>query len=100
MNDSEPIPQCPVSLHALRKPAVVEAFGSEGRNWPGWQFDCLHCGVFVVEQLEYHHLVGYLNADKVPGVAATSLQMKRHRAVMAHALRRMAASGKTPVLTD
>lgn len=89
-----------MSHHALRQPAVIQAFGSEGRNWPGWQFDCPHCSVFVVEQLEYHHLLGYLNADKVPGVATTSLQAKRQCAVMAHALRRMAASAKIPVITD
>jgi len=100
MNDDQPIHECPVSLHALRQPAVARIFGSDGHNWPGWQFDCPHCGAFVVDQMEYGHLLGYLNADKVPVVAQTPLQSKRQRAVMAHALRRMAASGKIPVLID
>lgn len=67
---------------------------------PGWQFDCPHCGVFIVDEMEYNHLLAYMNADKVPGVATTSLQAKRHRAVVAHALRRMESSGTTPVLKD
>jgi hypothetical protein len=100
MDTNQPIQQCPVCLDALRQPAIVQVFGPETRSWPGWQFECLHCGAFIVEQLEYHHLLGYLNADKVPGVSTTALQAKRQRAVMAHALRRMAASGTTPVITD
>jgi hypothetical protein len=100
MIDDQPIHECPVSLHTLTQPAVLRPFGPDGRNWPGWQFDCSHCGAFIVDQIEYSHLLGYLNADKVPGVAQTPLQSKRQRSVMAHALRRMAASGKTPVLMD
>src|ERR1700733_11408321 len=100
MDTNRPIQQCPVCLDALRQPAIVQAFGPETRSWPGWKFDCPHCGGFIVEQLEYHHLLGYLNAHKVPGVSTTALQAKRQRAVTAHALRRMAASGTTPVITD
>jgi len=100
MDADLPIRECPVSQHTLREPALLQSFGTEGRNWPGRKFDCPHCGVFIVDEIEHNHLVGYLNADKVPGVPMTSLQAKRQRAVMAHALRRMEASGKTPVLTD
>lgn len=100
MNDNQPIHECPISHHALRQSAVIQAFGPDARTWPGYQFDCPHCGSFIVDQIELSHLLGYLNADKVPVVAQTSLQSKRQRAVMAHALRRMAASGKTPVLMD
>lgn len=74
-------------------------FGAVDHKWPGWQFDCPHCGAFIVDQIEYAHLVGYLNQPDVPG-AASARQMNRHRSVMAHALRRMTASGKTPVLKD
>ena len=78
----------------------MKTFGPEARRWPGREFDCLHCGLFVVDEMEYNHLLAYLNAEKVPGVATTSLQAKRHRAALAHALRRMESSGTTPVLKD
>jgi hypothetical protein len=100
MEPHQPILECPVSRDELRQSASVQIFGSDDRKWPGWQFDCPHCGVFIVDQIEYHRLVGYLNPPNAPGVVTTPLQTKRHRAVMAHALRRMAAAGKTPVLTD
>jgi hypothetical protein len=100
MDTNDPIDECPVCLAVLREPAPLRTFGPDSRNWPGRQFNCTHCGVFIVDEFELNHLVGYLNADKVPGVPTTSLQAKRLRAVMAHALRRMAASGKAPILTD
>jgi hypothetical protein len=97
---NQPIRVCPVSQEGLNKPAVIQSFGPLDRNWPGWQFDCPHCGVFVVDVMEYNHMLGYLNADKVPGVPTTSLQAKRQRAVMAHAFWRMAATGQIPVIKD
>lgn len=101
MNDSEPILKCPVSQHDLRHSAVLEAFGPDDRKWTGWKFDCPHCGVFIIQQFELHHLLGYLNANKVPVPgAATALEASRQRAVMAHALRRMAEPGKIPIVTD
>lgn len=100
MKPYDPIRQCPVCNDALKQEAVLQIFGADNRTWPGWQFDCPHCGVFIAEELEYHHLLGYLNADKVPGVRTTALKAKRQRAVMAHALRRMAASDNIPALTD
>ena len=100
MELDQSILECPVSRHGLRQPSTRQVFGRDDRNWPGWQFDCPHCGVFIVDELEYHHLVGYLTPPTAPGVITTSFQIERHRAVMAHALRRMAASGKPPVLKD
>jgi hypothetical protein len=100
MNSAQTINICPVCNHALTKPAPIETFASDGRNWSGPRLDCPHCGNFRVDEFEYNHLLAYLNADKVPGIPTSSLQAKRQRAVMAHALRRMEASGQTPVLTD
>jgi hypothetical protein len=67
---------------------------------PGWRFECRHCGTFVTDDFELSHLVGYLNPPDVPGLAKNPLQVKRHRAVLAYALRRMEAAGKTPTLVD
>jgi hypothetical protein len=100
MNDMQPIRQCPVCGSPLTKPASVEPFGPDNRTWPSRRVECLHCGVFIVDEMELSHIIQYMNADKVPGVPLTSLQAKRQRAVMAHALRRMEASGQTPVVTD
>ncbi len=100
MEPSQPILECPVSRDELTGAAAIEPFGPDDRKWPGYQFNCPHCGVFIVDQIEYHRLVGYLNPPNAPGVVSTPLQTKRHRAVMAHALRRMASSSKTPVLKD
>src|SRR5262245_32793070 len=100
MNANQQMHECPASRHALRRTASRQMFGSPGQNWPGWQFDCPHCGVFIVDELELNHLLGYLNADSVPGMPLTRLQAMRQRAVIAHALRRMAVSDKAPVLTD
>ena len=86
--------------HELEGPSSRQMFGPEGRKWPGWHFHCLHCGDFVVDEFELNHLLGYLNSPDVSGVVTTPLQTKRHRAVMAHAVRRMATASKTPVLTD
>lgn len=99
MNADQSIRECPVSLHLLNEPSAIQVFGANGRNWPGFQFDCPHCGIFITDQLEYNHVIGYLTAYKIPGVPLTSLQAKRQRAVLAHALRRMAMSG-TPILRD
>lgn len=92
--------ECPVSLHPLSKPATVEMFGPQNWPWPGRLYDCPHCGRFIVDEMEYNHLIGYLNAIQVPGVNVTPLQTKRHRAVMAHAIRRMGESGSVPAITD
>jgi hypothetical protein len=100
MNSAQHINQCPVCLSGLQRSAGVETFGPGNRPWPGRRFECLHCGAYIVDEFELNHILGYLNADKVPGVPTTSLQAKRQRAVMAHALRRMAASGQTPIVKD
>ena len=76
-------------------------FGPDGRKWPGFQFDCPHCGDFIVDEIELHHLYGYLNPRGIPGVAVGPLQLqRRQRAVLAHALRRMGASNKIPTFTN
>lgn len=93
---TQTILECPVCRHRLTRSARLPA-----QQWPGYQFDCPHCGSFRVDQFEYSHLLGYLNPPNSPGVPVqTSLQLGRQRAVLAHALRRIAASGNTPVLTD
>lgn len=99
MSLSEAIRECPVSRHPLNQPAMVESFGENGRHWSGRRFDCPHCGEFIVDEFELNHLMGYLNPP--PLVVKTNvLQQSRQRAVLAHALRRMAASNARPVLTD
>jgi hypothetical protein len=82
-------------------PTSREGFGADELKWPGFQFDCPHCGKFIVDEMELNHLLGYLNPPSMPGVAVGPLQLqRRQRALLAHALRRMGASSKTPTLTN
>ena len=53
-----------------------------------------------MEEFEFSHLMGYLNTKNIPGITTTAKENQRYRAVLAHALRRMAAAGSTPVLTN
>lgn len=90
MNETNgPLAVCPISQHYLQQPAVREIFDDIG---PGWKIECPHCGRFVIGNFEYSHLIGYL------GFAETEQRRQRHRAVLAHAVRRMATTGQTPVL--
>ena len=101
MNFEQPFTDCPVCRHSLRASTSREVFGPDARKWPGFQFDCPHCGRFIVDEMELNHLFAYLNPPPgVPGVAVDPLQLQRQRAVLAHALRRMGASSKTPTLTS
>jgi hypothetical protein len=100
MSFDQPITECPVCQHTLRQPTSRQVFGPENGKWPGFHFDCPHCGLFIVDEIELHRLFGYLNPPNAPGVVATPLQLKRHRSVLAHALRRMEATGETPILKD
>jgi hypothetical protein len=95
----QPIRQCPVCQSPLSKPAAVEAFGPDGKNWPGRRVGCPHCGDFVVDEIELGRLVGYLSSSPVPGVPINKLRATRHRAVMAHAIRRMSAVAELPIVT-
>jgi hypothetical protein len=101
MTPDNSILNCPVCRESLSKPASSNLVGTGEWQSCGLDFECRHCGNFSVEQLEYDHLLGYLNPPKnVPGVNVSPLQVTRHRAVLAHALRRMQAFGQKPVLTD
>jgi hypothetical protein len=96
MEDRPSILDCPVSGDSLRAPSDLKGFVSAGQEWPGWQFDCPHCGTFKIVEIEYHHLIGYLH----PQSGTIPLKIQRHRAVLAYALWRMAGSGVIPVLTN
>jgi hypothetical protein len=58
MSSSDVILECPVCLRDLERSAQVEMFGSEGRQWPGRRFDCSHCGKFIVDEIEFNHMLG------------------------------------------
>jgi len=101
MSFEQPITNCPVC--GLSVPETSrQRFGADDRSyWPGFKFDCRHCGTFIIDEIELHHLSGYLNTPPgVTGVALTQRKETRQRAVMAYALRRMEASGKTAVITN
>jgi hypothetical protein len=100
MSFDQPITECPVSGHSLRAPSSRQAFRAEDRKWPGFKFECPHCGTFIVDEFELHHLAGYLSPPELIGTTATPRQAKRHRAVLAHALSRMEVHGQTPILRD
>ena len=101
MTSNKTIHDCPICELSLKAPALTGYVGSGAFQSPGWDIECRHCGNFSVNEFEFSHLLGYLNPPAgVPGVNVSALQVKRHRAVLSHALRRMQAFGQKPVLTD
>ena len=101
MSFDQPISDCPVCGQSVPETSR-QKFGSDDRSWwTGFKFECRHCGTFIIDEIELHHLIGYLNSPPaVTGVALAQRKERRQRAVMAHALRRMEASSKIPAVTN
>lgn len=92
---------CPVCKTQLLRPAGTKLLGSPPQGSLAWVYECTHCGQFSVDKLELNHLLGYLNPpENVPGFHVSKLEVRRFRAVLAHALRRIESAGQNPCLTN